>query len=506
METADNVINQGIGSYVAYLNQLRLEQLSEMLATIIGKEASALNDADKRFLEAIAYVDQLKAFLGSPEHILGSASTKHGEIAERMQVYINNAWDVLKGHLPEARIDDVPRTGPVDYFVGDQAVQSKFYNGLRETLSACREHYTAYANNPDFNLQHGDFYHIPKDQYQYLQEIMSKKPSELSRSEFNVSEMVRNIERETRHKYTDIIQQGRNTYAEVQQGRAYDTLNHDEETLAKHSEDETKEIKKGAESEKAKAVHDSGPNLQEAGKAALIGAGISGVITFVIKVYQKRKTGKSISQFTTEDWKDIGIDTGKATLKGGISGGGIYLLSNFAKLPTPMAGAYMSAAFGIVRFSRKYRKGEIDSTEFIEGSEMIAIESALAAVGGALGQVIIPIPILGAMIGSVVAGTLVDISKKYLDAHEQQLVLVYAEKMKSYINEMDTESQKEIEKLLADFKKWSSLSELVFSVSDNEKQFEVSIALAKDIGVQGYLKSRQETDDYFMGNGELITC
>ena len=49
-------------------------------------------------------------------------------------------------------------------------------------------------------------------------------------------------------------------------------------------------------------------------------------MAFCLAVAQKRKSGKQLSQFTAEDWKEVGIDTAVATTKGGIRGAVVYTL------------------------------------------------------------------------------------------------------------------------------------------------------------------------------------
>jgi len=499
MGISDNVISQGFGSYVAHLNKLRLDQLTEMLSQILEKEIAALSVAEKRFIEAISYVDKMKEFLGQPEHILGSDLTKHGEIAERLEVYMANAWDVLRGRLPTARIDNVERTGPIDYYLGDAAVQSKFYNGLRETLNACREHYMRYADNSEFSFSQGAFYQIPKDQFEHLTEIMSKRSSELSGSENSIAKLVHQMEAEKGQKYTDFIKSGRNIYAQVQREQAGETIRGEVADLEDYSNREADSIKDTAKRERESAIDKTKPTMKEAGKAAALGAGISGGITFTVNIYKKIKEGKPLVQFTKDDWEDVGIDTAKATVKGGISGSGIYVFSNYGQMPTPMAGAYVSATLGVVEFSKSFRKGEMGGTEFIEGCELIAIESAIASIGGALGQVLIPIPVLGAMIGSVVAGTLADIGEKYLNEHEKQLMYDNAEEMSKYIQTMDEQIQEEINNLLIKFDRWNSMTQLAFDPNINLLQLKNSIHLAQEYGVDDaeILYSLDDIDTYF---------
>ncbi len=65
---------QAVASWVTFLNQTRLDNFIENL-----------NRQDINLGEALKELDELKNFLSHPENILGSSTTKHGEIAEHMQ-------------------------------------------------------------------------------------------------------------------------------------------------------------------------------------------------------------------------------------------------------------------------------------------------------------------------------------------------------------------------------------------------------------------------------------
>ena len=110
---------QAIASWISYLNQLRLYEYFDNLLK-----------QDGNLEEALRYLDKVKVFLGDPSKILGSNKTKHGEIAECLQVNLSNARDVIQGLLPRYR-DAISRIAPEDYWFGDKPVQSKFYNGLK---------------------------------------------------------------------------------------------------------------------------------------------------------------------------------------------------------------------------------------------------------------------------------------------------------------------------------------------------------------------------------------
>ena len=90
----------------------------------------ALNAQDRAFLGTIREMQVPLDFGGTPEHILGSTATKHGEIAEQVHVAVNRARDVLFGHAPTATFEGVGRSAPIYYLSDGVGVQSKYYNGL----------------------------------------------------------------------------------------------------------------------------------------------------------------------------------------------------------------------------------------------------------------------------------------------------------------------------------------------------------------------------------------
>ena len=56
----------------------------------------------------------VRDFVGTPENILGSSVTKHGEIAEQVNVAISRARDVLLGNVPSSTFEGVGRVAPID--------------------------------------------------------------------------------------------------------------------------------------------------------------------------------------------------------------------------------------------------------------------------------------------------------------------------------------------------------------------------------------------------------
>lgn len=112
---------------------------AEQLATELSKQ-------DQAFFAAIQEVDKVRDFLATPENILGNTSTKHGEIAEQVEVGIRNAKSLLNSSTPGATFEGVGRTAPEDYLINGVQVQSKFINGAGNTLDHVLDHMKKYDN------------------------------------------------------------------------------------------------------------------------------------------------------------------------------------------------------------------------------------------------------------------------------------------------------------------------------------------------------------------------
>ena len=115
---------QAVASWIDHLNQIRL---NEFVAKLL--------DQDKNLEGALNELKALKNFIASPERILGSMKTKHGEIAEHVHVNIANARRLIDGLSIEHTFDGVGRTAPEDYLFNGIKVQSKYLNGLVNTLT-----------------------------------------------------------------------------------------------------------------------------------------------------------------------------------------------------------------------------------------------------------------------------------------------------------------------------------------------------------------------------------
>lgn len=400
-----NIRIQGVGAKISADNQKVLMLLCKKLHQIDSMNAELKRSIEAALKEALHCIDEVYDFVGTPEHILGSKHTKHGEIAEHADVAFQNAWNVLMGKEKEASFDNVGRTAPEDYVVAGVKVQSKYINGTSNSLSHVLNHLEKYK---DINFgRDGSYYVIPKDQYKEIQRVLNGDTENLSAKTVNaIKDKVKQIENETGHSFFDVVKSGNVDYAEVQQGAIHKTLHKETKKLQENAAEQ--EFAVDAESEKQKKIaqENAKPSWKKAAASAGISAGISGGFELSFGIYCKCKQGKKIREFTVKDWQELGIDTAKASIEGGISGLALYGLTNYLKAPAPIAAAGMTLAFSLVDLIYEYASHKISKADFKRMCQILLLNTAICIVGASLGEKLIPIPVLGSMIGSAITNNI----------------------------------------------------------------------------------------------------
>lgn len=392
----DNITIQGIGGSVDSINQIRLDQY-----------LNNIKIQDTNLEKAIDELSKARDFLGSPEHILGKMATKHGEVAEVFDVRFGNADRIIRGENPNFTFDGVGRTAAEDYLRNNLPVQSKFVQS-NLSMDAVLDHLNDY---PDF-VDKGGSYCIPKDFYDQIELWRKLSPEELSRlpaSEGgrlarNVISRVQKLENQVGKSFSEIVEPSQCNYDQVQLNHAGNTIDGKEQ-----------EIIEVDGKMRAKYWEMSRASVAEGLKMAGIAAAISGVISFAISLVSVMKgENKKISELTKEDWIDILKQTGMGAVKGGVSGGAIYVLTNVAGMSAPLAAGIISGTLGIATEAVRLYKKEITLDDFVYNAINVATEAAVSAAGAFAGQLLIPVPVLGAIVGSMVTTTVLGLIKKYI--------------------------------------------------------------------------------------------
>ncbi|MDQ2257389.1 hypothetical protein [Enterobacter soli] len=462
MKSHTPVGDQLIGSAVNALNQAR-----------INDEIFTLSRQDIAFDLAREQMQKVRDFVASPGNILGSMSTKHGEIAEQVEVAVRNSEQAIEERLQDAStfratFESVGRTAPQDYLIDGMDVQSKFINGTNNNLVHVLKHMEAY---PNFGKD-GSFYHIPKDTWQEIQDVLDGKPVEGLKSSTieAIKAKVAEIERQTQRPFADVVRPGVSDYKDVQLGKI-------DETLDKHDQ----ELAKQNDAKRAEIIDDHQPSLAEGMRATAMGAAVGGAFALGTGIYRKYRDGKNIfrGDFDAQDWQDVGLDSLKGAAVGGISAGAIYTLTNYASMGAPFASALVTATKGVASLAHSYQRGEIGLDEFTDLGLIVCAESAIVGAMTVAGQALIPVPVLGALIGSISGKFMVTVAKS-LDGKARQTLQA---RMDEFSRRLDAIEQQVLNRILSEFAALGELTKAAFNVENNRQLLEASITLAQAHGV-----------------------
>lgn len=473
---------QAVASWINYLNQVRLDRLMEALQ----KEELNLNEAMSTISETLKTISRDIVNNGKGR---GGQYGVHGFIAEVAEYGIGNAREQIEGKAPIYEwIND---NGPEDLRRGATLIQQKFVNGGGHlSLQAIRMHLNAY---PDF-LDNGGVYQIPEDHYEKIKWLLSISEKEANKMPTSTGDFSLKQWREVREFFKngdiplDKVEPSKLKYSEVQKGTYEQTFSKEKSSLRKRNQER-----------KEQAYNKSKPTLSEGVKATAAAAAIEGAMALCLEIAEKRKSGKKFNAFDEDDWKEIGTTTGKGTLKGGIRGASIYTLTNFTATPAAVASAMVTATFGIAEQAYQLKQGNVDEQRFIENSEMLCLDASVSALSSFAGQVLIPVPVLGAVIGNTVGTMMYQIAKDNLSAREQKIFEEYAEAVRQLDVSLQDQYQKFVDEIGKDTKLFMELLNRAFA-PDIRVAFEGSIDLAKSCGVpvDEILDSKEKIASFFM--------
>ena len=488
--------DQFIAASVDGFNVWKSQSIAKQLDSIVSNSLKDKQIQNENFEKALQHVAKMRQFLNSPENILGSQKTKHGEIAENFEVHIRNAKAALNGQTDVATFEGVGRTASEDFILNGVKAQSKFINGTNNSLSSVLEHFDKYQDK-------AMDYVIPKDQYDIIHALRNgQNPTNLNEKSIrSILQKVDDIERQTGRSFDDVVKQSISKYDEVQTGKAQETLQNNQEQIVDENQQKINEIDKDAEKKKEAVQANAGPSLKEGMKVAGTAAAISTAVSACTNIYPKVKSGTKLSDFTVDDWKEVGLKSGEAGAKAGVTAGSIYALTNLTSLSAPFAGAVTSAAMGVTSLLVDHQKGQIDLDEVVTQGQILCLEAGIAAIGGAIGQTLIPIPVLGAIIGTVTTNFVWGIAKGKLGQKEAELQRHMDEYMESLLAKVDNAYHEIIQKIDAMYERFNTLIDAAFDVNVNKATLAAaSVQLAREVGVEEHkiLKNEADLEAFFL--------
>ncbi len=485
MNDTENLVKsnqeQAVAAWVNRLNQLRMDSL---LSTLMIQDTN-LRDALISIDEAVKAIDLEVVFTNR-----GGVKGMHGFIAEVAEVGVGNARSQVRGQ--GAVYQWINNNSPVDLVRQGVGIQQKFVaSGGRFGLNAISDHLTKY---PDF-LTNGGRYQIPRDHYETVRALYDLPPEEagkfLTRSGEGPSlkdwERVRDFFGEGPVNI-DSIEPSKLEYHQVQREAYGSTMAAERGSL--HSTDRTL---------RDDAYQKSRPTLRQAGTATATTAAVEGGAAFVLALAAKRRKGKKFHEFSEQDWIDVGAGVGLGVVKGTARGISLYTLTNFTATPTSVASSIVTAGFGIAEQAHRLRIGEISELEFIGSAELISLNASLSALSSALGQALIPVPLLGAVIGNTIGTVMRQAVSTSLSSRESDLVAFYAQQQRDLDARLASDYRELLTALESTMAGYIDLLERAFS-PDVEIALLGSVGLAVELGVgsEEVLDSEEKVAAYFL--------
>ena len=490
---------QTIGSTISLLNEERIKDLNIEFDRINASQFNELKQQYNTFKDANLEIQKIRVFLGKPENILGRENTKHGEIAEVIEVNIRNARSLLEQQQPTATFEGVGRTDPTDYIIDGVHVQSKFINGINKNLSHVLDHMEKY---PNFGRD-GSYYQIPKDHSEIIQKIIDGKNVEgLNSKTINTAiEKMKEIEAESGRSFNEVVKPSISEYREVQKGVVFKTVDGHEKSIIERNNEIKEEIRDKANEQKESAIALHKPSWEEAGKAGVIGAIIGSTFSIATCVYKKHQEGTKLSEYSTEDWNDVGVEFGKGGIKGGVTGVAVYGITNFMDLGAPLAAAFVSASYGIGKLIKSYNNGGITKDKFVEQGEILCFETGAIALGATVGQALIPIPIVGTLIGTFASKALLSICKDNFFKETAEIERVLDSKFNAAMDRIDKAYRNIIDQIIKEYERLGEITSMAFDFKRNAVfRLDMSIKMALEYGVdkKDIIKNTTELDAFMM--------
>ena len=276
---------QAVASWINYLNQVRLNELLD-----------ALKRQDVNFLKAMKELDLNLATI--KEDIIaknrGAEKGMHGFIAEVAECGISKARELIKGN--SIKYEWINNNGADDLVREGIYIQQKFVNaGGHFSLGAVREHFEKY---PTY-IADGKVYQIPKDHYAKIKELY-EMPVEVANKLPTSSEFSLKKWQEVHDFFEkgdipfDKLEPSKLEYGDVQKNTIERTFQHEKEQII----EKDKELREAS-------YQKSKPTFKEGLKVTLAAGVIEGGTEFCMEIYKKKKSGKKLAEFDSDDWKDI---------------------------------------------------------------------------------------------------------------------------------------------------------------------------------------------------------
>lgn len=370
-ESVDSSGHQGTAAWVTWLKDIRISKLLDEMRAIDLRKENALNELKELTRSVEALIESNR----------GGDKGIHGFIGERAQVYIKNAWALIKDSVK------------VSVLIDDNGMTDYLENGIEYQQKACRaggklglDHVLKHKQTYPF---YPGRYQIPKDFYAKFAWLSKLSPEQAGRLRHEDLTIWKEIQKVLKAGVK--IESMTCTYDEIQRDRIFDTIRQQETEISHEADRQVQDAKTK-----------NSPTLKEGLKTTAASAAVEGSLSGAAEILKKHREGKRIRDYTSEDAKDVGKATLKGTCKGAVRGAVVYSAANYTKIPAPAAGAAVTVAFDGAKAVKQYADGKITGTECASEVAKSAIVASAGALGAKIGRKLIPVPVLGEVVGSFV--------------------------------------------------------------------------------------------------------
>lgn len=367
------------------------------------------NETGKKLHQGLKSISQSKI---NPDYVDQNINQQAGYSAEVLDTAKKNSQNIKNGSSERAsRTDDL---GRVNDTKADQVILDEFGNvkkGSEVQMKFLKdsETFVNKVRGKDYSNHYPDGkYSVPADQYDSIKAGLREEIAKLEKQELTP-------EKQKQLDYLKKVEKNLKK-SEVSKTEAIDVrINPEKVTI--------KEI--------AKVSHEAGVN------AAKIGAGVGGGISLISNTFAVIKGEKDVEEAIA----DTAIDSAKAGVTSYATGfantGLASVMKNSSQeivrsIGKSNAPAYIiQTAITTVKSLARLCKGEINTNEFFQEIGKNGTMLMVSAQGAIIGQVLIPIPVVGALVGGLVSTLLGSVIYDYtigmkvlneeIDAFSQQL-------------------------------------------------------------------------------------
>ena len=129
---------------------------------------------------------------------------------------------------------------------------------------------------------------------------------------------------------------------------------------------------------------------------------LEGAVNGGISILEHKQEGKRIRDFSKKEWKEIGTDVAKGMGEGAIRGATVYAATNIINMPASAATASVTGVFTVVEKTIDFSNGKYNGKEYASEIADGIMSVAVSTISSELGRKLIPIPVMGSIIGNAV--------------------------------------------------------------------------------------------------------